>query len=118
VRNSVGIVSIEQLSYFDCPVEVSDQIEYEIQRVCSRKPAIEIHEHDRGVHDRGFRYIVYQVSSKRPFDSDVDSISRYLDTLVHHWFAGLCGHDVSRWHIEAFDDKCYTFDWSVRQGES
>lgn len=113
MRESVGIVAIGQSSYFDCPEVASDQIEHEIQRICSRKPAIEIHEHDRGVHDRGFRYIVYQVLSRRPFDSDVENVARYLDTLAHHWFARLRGNDASRWHVEAFDDKCYVFDWSA-----
>lgn len=56
MRESAGFISIGQSSYFDCPEEVSKQIEHEIQQVCNRKPAIEISEHDRGVHDRGFRY--------------------------------------------------------------
>lgn len=115
MRESTGFISIEQSSYFDCPEGVSDQIEYEIQQIYGRKPAIEICEHDRGIHDRGFRYIVYQVFSRRPFDSDIEAIAWYLDTLAHHWFAELRGYDASRWHVEGFDNKCYAFNWSTNE---
>lgn len=101
MRQYKGLVTIGNVAYFDCPEPTVTFIEAEIKRLW--KPAIDITRHDEGTHDRGFRYVTYQVTSRRYFDPDVELIADYLDTLAHHAFADLRGQDASRWPVKTLE---------------
>ena len=84
---------------FDCPQQVLGELKQDISSIRNAFPHTSITKLGTHTHDRGHVLVVFQVTSKKPFDKTVDEICDYLDSYAHHLYANFRNLDASRWQV-------------------